>query len=240
MITMMRAAMLLPAVGVLAAAQAEQPSIATYEARYAVQYKGRNVGTSQFTVSYDEERATYRFASSTAPKGLLKLARPNPAIERSDFVTENGMIRPLEFWYEDGSRGGEDNFHVAFDWDNGVALVNGEHGERELSLAPGTLDRGSLQVALMRDLEADGRPGTYWLVDDDDVQQYEYAASGSETLDTPIGEVETRVFVQQREGSSRSTWLWMAPTLRYLPVRVEQRRDGETRSALILESVEGL
>jgi hypothetical protein len=36
------------------------------------------------------------------------------------------------------------------------------------------------------------------------------------------------------------TSLWVAPELRFLPVRIEQRRDGEVQTAFELVKLEGL
>ncbi len=41
--------------------------------------------------------------------------------------------------------------------------------------------------------------------------------------------VSSPAFVQQREGSSRATTLWVAPKLHYLPARIERRKDKEPR-----------
>ena len=59
-------------------------------------------------------------------------------------------------------------------------------------------------------------------------------------MQTGSGSVATRILTQQRAGSSRVTWLWVAPELRFLPVRIEQRRDGEVQTAFELLSVSGL
>ena len=215
---------------------AADPSIATYRAVYAVEYKGKPLGTSEFSVQYDAERKLYRFESRTVAKGFLKLVSPNPVIERSEFRVDGGVIQPLEFWYEDGSRKGEDNLHVVFQWDAGIAIVDGENGRRQLALTHGVLDRGSLQVALMRDLAQNGQAGSYQLADEDAVKPYEYTSSGEHAIVTGLGELQTLALVQQREGSSRSTWLWMAAAHDYVPARIEQRRDGEVQSAFTLQS----
>jgi len=228
------------AAGIGSAALAADAEVPTYRAVYQVEYKGRPLGTSEFTVSYDAKRETYRFESRTTPKGFLKLITPNPVIERSDFRLRGGAIQPLEFWYEDGSRKGEDNLHVVFDWDKQVAVVDGENGRTELQLQPGVLDRGSMQVALMRDLAALGRPATYVLADGDSLKTYEYSADGEHVIKTGIGDVPTLAFIQQRENSSRSTRLWVATRLQYLPARIEQRRGDEVQTAFTLEAVEGL
>lgn len=228
------------AVASLDAQGAEDPTVATYTATYRAEYKGKEAGTAEFSVRYLADRDVYEFSSSVLAKGLLKLARPKPAVERSHFRVTSTGIEPLEFWYEDGSRSGEDNFHVVFDWERRVATVSSEAGRRELALPGPTLDRGSLQVALMRDLAAGGMQPTYRLADEDSVADYEYADTGAATVETGVGPVEARIVTQQRAGSSRATWLWLAPELRFLPVRIEQRRDGEVQTAFMLVSVSGL
>jgi hypothetical protein len=109
-----------------------------------------------------------------------------------------------------------------------------------MALQPGALDRGSLQVALMADLAANGRPGHYLRADEDSTTAYDYTDNGDATIATGLGPLATRSFMQQRENSSRSTWLWFAPALNWLPVRIEQRRNGEVQTAFTLASVEGL
>jgi hypothetical protein len=218
------------------AGQAADPSIVTYRAVYQVEYKGKALGTSQFTVSYDADRDLYRFESRTIAKGLLKLVSPNPVVERSEFRAVGGVIQPLEFWYEDGSRKGEDNLHVVFQWDTRIAIIDGEHGRTQLDVAPGVLDRGSLQVALMRDLARTGRPDSYQLADADSVKPYVYTSDGEQPIATGIGELKTLALVQQREGSSRSTLLWMAVDHDYVPARIEQRRNGEVQTAFTLDT----
>jgi Protein of unknown function (DUF3108) len=223
-----------------AAFAADLPAIATYTAVYQAEYKGKDVGTSEFSVRYVAERDVYEYTTRMLAKGLLKLARPNPVVERSEFrATANGIV-PLEFWYEDGSRSGEDNLHIVFDWDRLVATVNRADGRREIALQRGALDRGSLQAALMRDLETTGQVRRYLLADDDSVTDYEYLDQGTATTPTGLGKLATRALMQQREGSTRVNWLWVAPELHFLPVRIEQRRDGEIHTAFTLKSVTGL
>jgi hypothetical protein len=221
-------------------ASAADAAVVTYTATYNVEYKGKDAGTAELSVAYLADRDLYEFTSRIMAKGLLKLARPKPAVERSQFRVDGDVVRPLEFWYEDGSRSGEDNLHITFDWDRRVATVSGAESRRELALPADALDRGTLQVALMRDLAATGAPRTYTVADEDSVSDYAYTDNGTATMATGIGPLETRAFTQQRAGSSRTTWLWVAPELRFLPIRIEQRRDGEVQTALTLVSVSGL
>ncbi len=214
--------------------------VPTYTAVYKVQYKGKDVGMSEFSVRYDAQHDVYEFTSSTRAQGLIRIARPNAAVDHSEFRLSNGRIQPLAFSYEDGSRKGEDNFQIAFDWDKHIAIYTGDGGRREIMLHDGDLDRGSMQVALMRDLMATGKPGRYQLADDDPSKAYVYMDQGEAMTQTGIGTLATHEFVQQRENSSRATYLWTAPSLSYLPVRIEQRKNGELTTAFTLASVDGL
>jgi hypothetical protein len=92
----------------------------------------------------------------------------------------------------------------------------------------------------MRDLATAGALPTYRLADEDSVAEYEYVDNGTATIATGVGPVATRVLLQQRPGSSRATWLWVAPELRFLPVRIERHRNGEVQTAFELVSVNGL
>lgn len=218
---------------------AAEPEVPVYTAQYEVEYKGKNLGSSAFAVRHDAAQGLYEFTSSTTAKGLLKLARPDPVVERSLFKVVDGRVRPVEFWYEDGSRKGEDNRHVEFDWDRRIAVVTDENGTREVPLDETSLDPGSIHVALMQDLVLNGKPGQYRIADEQMAKAYGYVDNGEAQIETGLGTLATHSYIQQREGSSRSTWIWVAPELSYLPARIEQRKNGEVTMALKLVSVEG-
>lgn len=219
------------ALGAAAGTVAVEPP--TYTATYEVEHKGRDVGSSTFSVEFDATRGVYTFRSRTEAKGLLRLLSPNPVVERSEFVVRDGTLRPLEFWYEDGSRKGEDNYHMRFDWEAGKAIVEGEK-RVEIDLQPGVLDRGSMQVAVMVDMASGEPPGPYVLADEDSLKTYVYTREGEQALATPLGVLDTVRYRQQRHGSSRSTVLWAAPALDHLPVRIEQHRDGNAETVFAL------
>lgn len=215
------------------------PPITPYSASYELFYKGRRAGMSEFSVSRNAESDTWRFVSNSRLRGIVgRLVAPRPVIEDSRFVLERGEIRPAVFHYEDGSRKGDDNYEIAFDWSAGTAQLTTGNGPREVVLEPGILDRGTSQVAAMLDAARGTTPETYRIIDDDGLEVYEVTALGPATTTTGIGEIETVRFSQQRIGSSRSTVLWTAPGLHHLPVRIEQIRDGEAQTVFVLESVE--
>jgi hypothetical protein len=218
---------------------AESSGVTEYQATYEVQYKGRRVAAAEFSVAANAA-SEFTFYSSTRARGLLRLAAPNPATEQSRFMIENGRLKPVDFNYADGSRKGEDNYAVEFDQAAREIRVTSESGPQILPLEHDLLDRGTLQVALMRDLTACKPPDAYRYVDDDGINLSRYERLDDQPAETGIGTLPTQRYSQQREGSSRKTVLWMAPELAYLPVRIEQFRNGELETVFSLDSVAGI
>jgi hypothetical protein len=215
--------------------------IQTYTATYTAEAKGKEIGVTTFSVRYIAERMVYEFKSETMAKGMVvKLAIPNPVVQRSEFRVTPAGIEPLEFWYEDGSRKGEGNVHIVFDWQRKVATTNSKHGRKEFAIQPGALDDGTLQVALMHDLATTGKPGRYLRTDEDSITEYVYQDQGEAKTPTGMGQQKTHAYNQQRQGSNRINWIWVLPDMKFLPARIEQRKDGEVNSAFTLKSVNGI
>lgn len=231
------AALLCLAAGAVAGTTHAADAIPGYHAVYEASYQGRAVGEAEFSVTLpDAADGTYQFRSSLRIRGLYRLVAPAPPEESSEFTLEGGRIRPSAYSFRDRTRRGEDSFDIEFDWQLGRATTVAEGISVESDLVPGMLDRGSLQVALML-LSDDFTTDQVTLLDRDGPEIHELRAIGEETLDTPLGQFRTRKLIQQRQGSSRQTLIWMAPDLHGLAVRIERQREGETRVAFHLKEV---
>ncbi len=137
----------------------------------------------------------------------------------------DGKVRPSEYWYKDGTRKADGDKHIQFDWDRHIATVSDKDGRREVSLDDISLDDGSLYVALMQDLIVDGKPGQYRIADSEQAKTYGFEDKGEAQTDTGLGKLATHCYIQHREGSSRTTYLWVAPQLE-LPARAHRDAQG--------------
>lgn len=222
------------------AGAAESAGIPEYAAEYEVYYDGKRLAASEFELERLADSGEYRFSMATKARAMLRILRPGEATERSEFRLTDDGIAPLHFAYDDGTRKGEDNFSVAFDQQSGQATLATATANRSIPLEPKLLDRGSLQVALMHDLLRCVQPETYSIVDEDGVASYHYERLEDRDTGTGIGILPTVRFSQTSEGSSRTTILWFAPELSYVPVRIEQLRNGELQTVFALEEISGI
>lgn len=222
------------------ATQPQPDNLDPYRATYTLLEGNKRVGESVFTLSYDATSQRYVFESRSRFRGLLRLAAPRPVVDRSEFVVTSDSVRPITFSYEDGTRRGRRNLALRFDWSRGMMIV--QHGDNlhEEAIGPATLDRSSVRVALMREVANGHRAGTHVLADPDVIRAYDYVVEATEELETTLGVVTAHRIRQQRDGSSRHTLTWLAPSMNFVMLRMEQHREDRDAVAFVIESIEWL
>lgn len=209
-------------------------AVPTFSAQYRIDYKGRKAGSMLEELRYDAASGIYEFRSSTQLDGLYRLAAGGDAVASSRFEIEGGRIVPLTYSAEGGKSGGS---HAEFDW-KAASATDGSATDIEVSI--GTLDPGSMRIAMMAALIAAAPPATVSVFDGHAVTMYHLSLVGRENLDSPFGQLQAERIVEQRDGSSRETHLWMAPDLCYLPLRIAQKVGGDFELEMKLESVAGI
>ncbi len=210
----------------------------TYEATYRVEYKGMYVGDALFSMQRAGVPRHYVFESRTRAKGLAKLLRRRPAVERSEFAVRDNRIVPLRYTFDDGSRQGKRSNQVQFDWERGIATSSYKGVTVEIPLQTGILDRMTMQTAVMRDMASPSGPAPeYALIQRNALNHYRYELQETTTIDTELGSLLTKAYLQTSEGSSRRLRVWVAPSLRHMAVRMEQQRDGNTETVFTLKDL---
>jgi hypothetical protein len=90
-------------------------------------------------------------------------------------------------------------------------------------------DSVSIQYELMHDLLT-GKPSeTYVLFDVDKMRVANVSIVGEKEVVTKAGKFIAVGVQHQKDGSSRTTTLWCAKELDYLPVIIEQHRKGKLK-----------
>ena len=226
----------LPSAGVPSDAQA----LTTYDATYRVELKGLHVADARFSLRRGDSNGEYVFETTTKPRGLASLVRRRKPSERSRFEYDGRRLRPIAYELRDGTRKGKDDSSIRFDWQAGVAASEFRGETVSLPLEGEVLDRLSLQANVMKELSAGRQPTSYALALRNELKVYRFTHEGSEVLETAMGEMKTERYVQQRDGSSRRVIMWLAPSLSYLAVRIEQQRKGKTQAVFSLLEAQGV
>jgi hypothetical protein len=208
-----------------------------FKVTFDVEWRGMGAGTS--TLELTRKNGTdYTYRSSNTARGLFRLAIPDTVTQTSEFSLVDGKVRPSSYTADDGSSDTSRDVSLKFDWSAGRVTGVAEDKPVDESLQPGVQDSLSVQIALMCALASGQTPTSFRLIDKDKVKEYQYTPEGNATLDTPLGKLDTVIYKSQREGTTRLTRLWIAPSLGHLPVRAEQMRKGKRELSLNLKSVD--
>ncbi|HTX06724.1 MAG TPA: DUF3108 domain-containing protein [Steroidobacteraceae bacterium] len=211
--------------------QAPPPQPPQFVATYTIAWHGITAGTSTLELQSTSPQL-YLYTSTDRAYGVFRLAFPHALRQSSRFRVAAGQVEPLTF-----QAGGPGNDVMAqFDWKSGQVTGMAKGKLLDLKLQPGTQDPLSVQIAIMLALQARDAPESFWMLNTDEIDRYEYRRQGQSTLDTPLGKLRTILYTSHEAGSDKTTYLWLAPALDYMPARAEQHVKGSTQVSLEIQA----
>lgn len=154
--------------------------------------------------------------------------------ERSEFAIVEDGVRPLTYHSVDKISKDDKLMDFIFDWEENQVTGKIDGKDFVLHLEGPAHDRVSLQYELMLDLLNDSRTDEYTLVDDDEIKSLHVTYLGKESIKVPYGSFEAIKIQHRKEKSDRVTTLWCVEELDYLPVKIEQHRDGKLAVRAVL------
>ena len=219
----------------LSASASAAEELKPFEASYNWIWHGMTVANSTLHLEHQEgNKWVYR--SRSEPRGIGRLMSERPMQESVLEVTDAG-VRPLTYKADDGTSATKRDADVRYDWEhNRVTGVN-ENAKVDMPMPPGIQDDLSVQIALMVELLRGHTPDKFSLLSGNTVREYRYSRDGEETLTTPIGRVATVIYRSEKQYSPRVTRFWCAPSLGYIPLRVEQKRKDDVEWTMQVQSV---
>lgn len=205
-----------------------------WRADYNVEKYGMTLATISLSLRKQDRDIVYE--SQTRSTGLLSVLKDEEIIETSRLRATPDNAWQLQSVQQ--RRKNDPNRYLQYDvqWlDEYVNL----HGEVDGDYLAFTLerpvwDRSSAQLALMCELYAnpDLDIAVMSVVDDCKPIFHVYQRLKKETV--TIGDVRYETVMFERSHNRRSTKLWLAPKLHYLPVKMEQYKDGDFQMRMTL------
>ena len=207
----------------LVAGAAAAVELTPHQAEYKVRI---SVVSGQLNTELRADETSYVATHVVKPTGMSRVITRGRMQVSSKFTTAADDVRPVTYHAIDTIKD-DPEAHITFDWDTNQA--RGTVGEEDVVLQLDGLshDAVSIQYQLMLDLINDRPNASYVLFDVDKMRVANVRNVGTKTVKTKAGQFEVVGIEHQKEGSSRTTTLWCAAELGYLPVIIEQHRKGK-------------
>ena len=226
----------LPALGI-SIANAEDLSLTPYKIVYAVKY---SIAKGKLAVELNSDGSnTYTTDSRLVAEGMAKAIISKPVSEHAEFEIRENLVHPVSYLLNDGTDENKDGVKLEYDWESSKATMTSSDGVESKPLELGTMDHLIMQSAAALAVKGGESDFTYLsLAPGKDLQPQNFKFLGEETIGTKIGEIKTVKYSQQREGSSRTTFIWFSTEHDFVPVQLERVKDKKTVSTLKLNSLE--
>jgi Protein of unknown function (DUF3108) len=224
-------AMLALTLGAAASADELKP----FDASYDWIWHNMTVAVSSVHLERQDDDWVYRAKSD--PRGIGRMFSERPTQESVLKVTDDG-VHPISYKADDGTSSTKRDANVQFDWEHN--RVTGVYEDAKVDMTPmppGIQDDLSVQIALMVELLRGHTPEKFSLLSGNSVREYRYSQDGEETLTTPVGTIKTIIYRSEKQNSPRTTRFWCAPSLGYIPLRVQQKRKDDVEWTMQIQSV---
>ena len=173
-------------------------------------------------IKHVEGKAHYSINSKAQATGMFKLIEPNSIIRHSEGLITKQGLRPVRAYEK---RGQKKPSVAEFDWKNHVITLHHKGHQAKEIMPDGTLDRLSMSYNFMF-VELPKHHVECHITNGDTLQLSRYTIT-KETLDTPIGKMETVVLTRQEEKHSKlKRKLWLALNNHMIPVRIVSIEDN--------------
>ncbi|NOX09476.1 MAG: DUF3108 domain-containing protein [Gammaproteobacteria bacterium] len=215
-------------------------SIPSFKATYSASMASVSVGEASVSYQYNPQTQDYYYQREAWPTGLAALFIATRIKETSSGSIIDNRARPVEYHYERSNKP-DKNRSIHFDYQATAIKVTDSKIDQPISVDSGTTDSLVMTLNMMFDLEAGDRELSYTFIKRGKIKTYTFNVEGKEQIKTQNHTYETVRVRRIRENSKRSTTLWCAPELHYLPVKIEERSEdgGIERFLLKTVSIEG-
>ena len=205
-----------------------------FRATYRANYKGLPLRANGLRQLIHEPDGSYRLFTKASAMFIS-------VSEETQFRVNDGRIEPVSYLYQRKGLGRSKTESQQFDTEG--ACIRHEDGASTV-WPEGAYDKLLFQLQMKQDISisfAEGRPWpdmNYTIVDGKQVKNYQFKVVGTETLETPIGQLTTVKVARVRENNARETIFWLSPEHDFLLVQLRQSEPDGSGFELYLQDLE--
>jgi hypothetical protein len=211
------------------------PAPQSVTASYDMYRNGGHIAV--MTEQFEAKDGGYRIVSETQAIGLFKLFERIPLRLVSAGKLNADGLQPAQF---EGKRGDTDPRQVRgeFDWEAARLTLSRDGKTEALPLPRGTQDRLSQMYQFMFLAPDEQQRLEVSMTNGRKLDRYYYTVQKGVEIDTALGRIATLHLVKQRRLDQSGVELWLAPQLRYLPVRMLVMEEDGTRYEQFITQLE--
>jgi len=204
-----------------------------HQSTYSIEKFGTYIGNMHNELTHQGEQLSY--ISTTKAVGFAALFVKNDFIETSilNWPGNDSKKTPQQQSYHlfRGEKH-KKNQNISFDWrDNKTLKLSGSYKNRKynLSSTQPVWGRQLLPLLMSHKLlsENPNSTHTFYITDKGNLQKYTYTQEGTENIYLSGKMYPTLKFKIKKEASESWSYTWLSSKHYYLPLKIEQYKDGE-------------
>ena len=231
---MLEMALLTAGLLISAGAMADAAQFSPYSANYDMERKG--IGSAKATFTLDKSAdGSMVYQSVLHPTGIASLLLGD-VTQTSTFKLVDGRPQDVSYEYTEKSKH-PDHEMIQFDWSKKAATSNENDKTRKAALTDDSVDVQLVQLLLASDAAAGKVPASYEIVDHGEATNYTAKALPDAKLRLQSGNFQSKVYLLTdvtNTDKHRTITVWMAPSLHYLPVQIQQVDKKNTITLTLL------
>jgi hypothetical protein len=194
-----------------------------FEAVYRARKAGMTLGEVTITLSYQDGQ--YHYEKRTVTKGLLSMFRKDVITETSIGEFQGDKIKLKNYHYHLDRKKKSRKTSLQIEGDKASGQHKGQN--YELTVPEGTLDRASIELALMLDATKNpSAPISYSIVDKGVLKSYRFEPVKNRKVKVPAGKFNCLQYQRGRDSGKRATTLCLAPEVDNLPIFATHSEKG--------------
>jgi hypothetical protein len=194
-----------------------------FSASYEFRHKGLLLARMERTLKPGGD-GTFVLESRSTPAGIFAAMLRDRIRESSVWEYADGRPRPLKYQYHHTGRGEGRHVTLDFNWQKGTVITSVNNSPWSMKVPADVQDKLLYQFTLMLDAADPQASLEYPVADGGELKTYRFERLGEERLKTALGRLQT-VKLRRVGGKTRTT-VWCAPAYGFMPVRLEQDKDG--------------
>jgi len=212
-----------------------------FSANYKLVMYGTVLARAKYTLEHTENGLL--MTQSTRPAGLVALLRDDKIDVRSKMTVKDGQILLDSYDYNHTGDNKDRNVSININWltDVGQKLTGKAVGMFEGKPVNIDIDRPvwdplSIQIPIMLDAAKSMAPHEHGLFLKGEFKHYLFENHGADKIVFNSKEYHAVKIAGRETKRDRAMYTWIVPELHYLPVKIEQWKDGKINSTVMLES----